>query len=385
MTPDDRIILALNSGSSSLKLGCFRAGELGEEALLLSGEAKGIGHDTGAIQLTDAQGATLFKQEHVCESQSEALQRLTHILQAHLPSPPMAVGHRVVHGGPKLREHQLITPEVLEQLEAATHLAPLHVPQALELIHQAEALYPQVPQIACFDTTFHSTMPAVATHLPVPAPLFEEGIQRYGFHGLSCESVVRRLAPAVPARLVIAHLGSGSSVTAVQEGRSLDTTMGLSPTGGLPMSTRSGDLDPEVMLYLLRNSQHLQSDLEQFVNRSCGLAGLSGGEADMQKLLSRSTQADTAASLAVDVFCTAVRKAVGSYAALLGGLDVVVFTGGIGANSRTIRDRVMQGLDFLFQHFQDDSIVVLEAREEQEIAFQCRRLLPSASTAASHG
>lgn len=370
---DTGIILALNSGSSSLKIGCYR-NHAGSEALLLTGSAEGIGRSEGKLRLQDANGASLVDQQHVCETQEQALDRLVASLQQHLPSAPVAIGHRVVHGGPHLREHQRIIPDVLTQLESAVHLAPLHIPQALSLIRAAERLFPNISQFACFDTTFHRTMPDRATHLPIPAPYFAEGVQRYGFHGLSCESVMRRHGPHPPARLIIAHLGNGSSVTAVQNGQSIDTTMGLSPTGGIPMGTRSGDLDPAVLLYMLRSGKLTPDALEDLVNHQCGLAGLSGGEPDMQQLLTREQAGDPAATLAIDVFCTAVRKTIGAYTALLGGLDMLVFTGGIGEHSQPIRDRITAGIPFLPPQGQTQ-INVLPAQEESEIAHHCRDLL----------
>ena len=373
MKPEAGIILALNSGSSSLKFGCYQS-EGSSERLLFSGSAEGIGRGEGSLRLRSAEGKTMLEQQHVCESQEEALNTLAAALQEHLPAPVDTIGHRIVHGGPKLREHQRITPAVLADLQAAVHLAPLHIPEALRLIGSATALYPDVPQFACFDTTFHRLMPEVATHLPVPARFFAQGVQRYGFHGLSCESVMRRLGPNPPSRIVIAHLGNGSSVTAVHDGRSVDTTMGMSPTGGVPMGTRSGDLDPAVLLYLLR-SEHLDADgLEAFVNHECGLAGLSGGEADMQALLGRADQGDRPAALAIDVFCTDVCKAIGGYAALLGGLDLLVFTGGIGQHSGPVRDRIAQHLGFLFGASSKGNLLVLPAEEEAEIARHCRVL-----------
>ena len=372
----DGMILALNSGSSSLKLGCFRLQDSSEQ-LVLTGSADGIGHSEGTLQLRDAKGATIVEQAHVSESQQQALARLAEALRSHLQEPIVAVGHRVVHGGPKLREHQRITPGVLDELSASVHLAPLHIPQALELIRQAQALFPETPQFACFDTTFHRTMPAVATHLPIPERFFEEGVQRYGFHGLSCESVMRRLGPTLPPQVVIAHLGNGSSVTAVKDGRSIDTTMGLSPTGGVPMGTRTGDLDPGVLLYILRKDGLNADQLESLVNHECGLAGLSGGEADMQELLRRVASGDNAAKLAVDAFCTDVLKAVGGYAALLGGLSLLVFTGGIGQHSQEVRDRITGRLGQLCGERSELRILVLAAEEELEIAHHCRELLVS--------
>ncbi len=373
--PAAHTILALNSGSSSLKVGCYQPSPTnrGEEQLILTGAADGIGRSEGKLSLKTADGTVLLEQPHLCESQEEALHRLIVAIGPHLPSPMAAVGHRVVHGGPKLREHQRITPAVLDDLQAAEDLAPLHIPQALKLIRKAEQLYPRIPQFACFDTTFHRSMPPVATHLPIPARLFAKGVQRYGFHGLSCESVMRRLGPQPPARVIIAHLGNGSSVTAVENGKSVDTSMGLSPTGGIPMSSRSGDLDPGVLLYLLRTEKPTPEALERLLDHDSGLAGLSGGESDMQELLKRVAANDAAATLAVDAFTTGVLKAVGAYTALLGGLDLLVFTGGIGEHSKEIRNRIVGRI----KHPEGDqpAIRVLPAQEELEIARHCRRLL----------
>ncbi len=391
LMPGTGTILALNSGSSSLKLGCYTPAADAQqgEQLLLTGTAEGIGRGEGKLRLTAPDGTTLLEQGHLCESQEQAFDRLAAALAPHLPAPPVAIGHRVVHGGPKLREHQRITPAVLADLQAATEFAPLHIPQALALIRKTAQSFPQIPQFACFDTTFHRTMPDVATHLPLPARLFAQGVQRYGFHGLSCESVVRRLGPQPPQRLIICHLGSGSSVTAVRDGRSLDTSMGLSPTGGIPMSTRSGDLDPGVLLYLLRTEKPTPDALEHMLDHDSGLAGLSGGESDMQELLKRTATPNppatqnpqnlqaALAALAVDAFCTGVLKAIGSYLALLGGLDLLVFTGGIGEHSQDIRNRILDRLSplGLGQNGGPTPIRVLGAQEELEIAYHCRRLL----------
>ncbi len=377
-TSNSGTILALNSGSSSLKLGCYQPSpqHSGEEELILTGAAEGIGRPEGKLSLRSANGTVLLDVSHLCESQDEALDRLAAALAQHLPAPVAAVGHRIVHGGPKLREHQRLTPAVLDELKAAEDLAPLHIPQALKLIRKAEQLYPGIPQFACFDTTFHRTLPPVATHLPIPARFFAEGVQRYGFHGLSCESVMRRLhreALQPPARVVIAHLGNGSSVTAVQNGQSLDTSMGLSPTGGIPMSSRSGDLDPGVLLYLLRTEKLTPETLEHLLDHDSGLAGLSGGESDMQALLKRVAANDAPATLAVEVFTTGILKAIGAYTALLGGLDLLVFTGGIGEHSEEIRNRILGRLNH--RPGGPPPARVLPAQEELEIAYHCRQLL----------
>jgi acetate kinase len=370
-------ILVLNSGSSSLKFALYGPGE-GDENLLLQGSAEGIGRDSGSLQLTSADGKVLLHQEHILESREDAFAKAVGAMREYLPQPPAGVGHRIVHGGPHLREHQPITPEVEAQLQAAVHFAPLHIPPALALLKLSREAFPQSAQFACFDTTFHRNMPAVAAHLPIPKKFFDEGVQRYGFHGLSYESLVHRLGDTLPAKAVFAHLGNGASVTAVLHGQSIDTSMGLTPTGGIPMGTRTGDLDPGVLLYLQRTAGLDVDALEKLVNGQCGLAGLSGGESDMQALLQRASAGDVDAELAVNAFCTAVCKQIGSYAALLGGLDLLVFTGGIGQHSAEVRKRICASLAFLGIHPDSEAATnlrVLPAEEEIQISRHCRRML----------
>ncbi len=371
-------ILVLNSGSSSLKFGVFAPGEQGETQTL-SGSAEGIGRPDGHLHLKASDGRSLLSEDNLFESQADALSRIAAAIQAAGAPPPVAIGHRIVHGGPKLREHTRLTPDVLAQLKAAEQLAPLHIPQALKLIEQARELYPELPQFGCFDTAFHSTMPDVAAVLPIPSRYREQGIIRYGFHGISYESVVRRLGKDLPGRAVFAHLGSGASLVAVRDGRSVDTTMGLTPTGGIPMGTRTGDLDPGVLLYLLRQEKLDAEALEVLVDKQSGLLGFCG-ESDMQALLQKESEGDAGAKLAVDAFCTAVRKAIGAYAALLGGVELLVFTGGIGEHSDAIRHRVCDGLGFLGIKLDPGeqakpTVRILPSGEEPQIALHCRKLL----------
>ena len=248
------LILVLNSGSSSLKFGVFTQGASDEEALL-TGSAEGIGRDTGTLKIFSRDGKPLVTRENTTESQSDALATVAKESPQYVHSAPIAAGHRVVHGGPNLVTHQLITPKLLDELRAATHFAPLHIPQALALIASAQENFPSAGQFACFDDAFHQTMPEIASHLPIPQKYFDAGIRRYGFHGLSYESLVHHFGAKLPARSIFAHLGNGASLCAVLNGKSIDTTMGLTPTGGIPMGTRSGDLDPGVLLYLLRNEK----------------------------------------------------------------------------------------------------------------------------------
>ncbi|HKN61419.1 MAG TPA: acetate/propionate family kinase [Candidatus Acidoferrales bacterium] len=339
----DTIILALNSGSSSLKFGLFTASH-DEVRPLCSGAAEGIGSNQGRFWIHGAKGEVLKDEPHAFAKQEEAVRAVAEA-SGRLPFPaPAAIGHRIVHGGPKLREHQKITPEVLTQLEAAASFAPLHVPIALSMIRQAQQHFPGVPQFACFDTAFHRTMPEAASRFALPRKFWDAGVRRYGFHGLSCESVLHRLGADVPPRMIIAHLGNGASITAIANGASIDTTMGLTPTGGIVMSTRTGDLDPGVLLYILRTSGSHVEELEELLDKESGLLGISGISGDM-RLLHQTP--DDPALCAVEIFCRTAKKAIGAFIAILGGLDLLVFTAGIGEHDAGVRAQICSGLDSL--------------------------------------
>jgi acetate kinase len=368
----DGLILVLNSGSSSLKFGIYRRIASDEEAVL-TGSAEGIGRASGTLNILSSDGTVLVRSERIHESQSDALTALAAAIKEHIHTAPVAVGHRVVHGGPHLLTHQLITPQVIDQLRAAVHFAPLHIPQALALITEAQAIFSSAAHYACFDDAFHRSMPEVASHLPIPQRYFDAGIRRYGFHGLSYESLVRRLGSRLPERAVFAHLGNGASLCALRNGRSIDTTMGLTPTGGIPMGTRSGDLDPGVLLYLMRNGKLGANELEDLLNHQSGLYALSSGESDVKALEERTVRNDPRAILALDVFATAVRKAIGAYVALLGGIDLLVFTGGIGEHSERIRSAATAGLGVL--GLTADKIQAVPTEEEKQIAFHCRAMM----------
>jgi acetate kinase len=367
-------ILVLNSGSSSLKFGVYRRGANDEEALL-SGSADGIGRDNGSLRIRAADGTSLLERKSSHESQSDALRALAEAMREH-SDMPAAVGHRVVHGGPKLTTHQIITPKLIEELQAATHFAPLHIPQALELIAAAQSIFPSAAHYACFDDAFHRTMPEIACRLPLPRSYFDAGIRRYGFHGLSYESLVAHFGANVPRRAIFAHLGNGSSLCALKDGASIDTTMGLTPTGGIPMGTRSGDLDPGVLLYLLRHDKFDADGLEDLLTHKSGLFGLSSGESDVKELEVQAQSGDADANLALDVFAVSVRKAIGAYIALLGGVDALVFTGGIGEHSERIRSAATAGLEEL--GLSADKIQVVPAQEERQMARHCRRMMTMA-------
>jgi acetate kinase len=366
------LILVLNSGSSSLKFGVYYRGANDEEPLL-TGSAEGIGHSNGSLHIRAADGTSLVQRERIHESQGDALAALAASLEAHIASTPVAVGHRVVHGGPELRRHQIITPQFLDQLRSAIHFAPLHIPQALSLIATAQSIFPSAAQFACFDDAFHQTIPEVASHLPLPQRYFDLGIRRYGFHGLSYESLVHILGAKLPERAIFAHLGNGSSLCALRNGISIDTTMGLTPTGGIPMGTRSGDLDPGVILYLLRNDKLDADRLEDLLNHQSGLFALSSGESDVKTLEERARANDPKARLTLDVFAVSVRKTIGAYMALLGGVDLLVFTGGIGEHSDSVRSAATNGLEVL--GLTADKIQIVPTQEERQIARHCREMM----------
>jgi acetate kinase len=308
---------------------------------------------------------------------------------------PDAVGHRVVHGGPRHTAPEKVTHELLASIAELVPYAPEHLPQALNAIRYAANELPGVFQVACFDTAFHSTMPPLAKLCPIPEEFRKQGVQRYGFHGLSYQYILSQLQAegdplARKGRIILAHLGHGASMAAVLDGRSIETTMGFSPAGGLVMSTRTGDLDPGVVLFLLQEG-HLDADaLRDMVNKKSGLLGVSGLSADMRDLLE--AEADNPqARLAVELFCYSARKHIGALVAALGGLDMIVFTGGIGLHSPEIRERIAAGLGFLglqLDHERNRNhsgvisqepskivVKVIETNEEVTIVREARRVL----------
>ncbi|HEY2845650.1 MAG TPA: acetate/propionate family kinase [Bryobacteraceae bacterium] len=377
----DSFILVINSGSSSLKFGLYARRE-NQERLVVDGSAENIGKPGGRIALRDSSDRVLGSESRDFASQSDALEHAAGLLAQFAPEKPCAIGHRVVHGGPQLVTHQRITPAMIEELRGCVHFAPLHIPTALELIEKAQRAYPQIPQFACFDTAFHRSLPESAARFALPGEFFDQGIRRYGFHGLSYESIVYQLGAKLPSRTVMAHLGSGASLAAVKEGKSVDTTMALTPTAGIPMATRSGDLDPGILLYLLRVKKMNADSLETLLNHDAGLRGLSGGESDMRKLESAAQGGDKKAQLAIDVFCMSVRKTIAAYAAVLQGLDLLVFAGGIGEHSAYIRGKICEGLQFLGIPPDEGSgsvrVQVVPSQEDLQIARHCRGLMGAA-------
>ena len=315
-------VLTLNRGSSSIKFALFT----------LSSSPRELSRGTVA------DGALEDPFDHV-------MQRVAAGVSQH---PLAAVGHRIVHGGLAFREPQAVTEAVIAALKALVHLAPNHLPDEIALIEAVRRREPGIEQIVCFDTAFHAGLPDVARRLPVAAEYAARGVQRYGFHGLSYTFLMDELwrRGGAPRRVVLAHLGSGSSLAAVCDGRSIDTTMGFTPIGGVVMSTRTGDLDPGVYTAIARLRGFDADQLEEELSRRSGLAALANGVTDMRELLAREAT-DASCRLAVAVYAYEIKKRVGAFAAALGGLDALVFSGGIGEHAAVVRARICEGLDFL--------------------------------------
>jgi acetate kinase len=343
-------ILVINSGSSSIKFSLFDSGA-GEPRSLFEGEVTGIGGAKATFHFRDANGQDLSggRDEVKAQTPVEAIGLVVDAVSgAGLPKLE-AVGYRVVHPGAKLKEHVWIDEAVMKDLQEAVVFAPLHDPVVIEVIKDMMAKFPDIPHYACFDTVFHETMPEAATTFPIPAEYRAQGVRRYGFHGLSCESIVRQLHASkeikFPGRMVIAHLGSGCSVTAVVDGCSVDTTMGLTPTGGVVMGTRPGDLDPGLMVYLMRQMERKVTALEKMLNHDAGMVALSEMPNDMKAIREAAARGDAKARLAVQIFTRSVKKAVGGFMALMGGVDAVVFAGGIGEHDARSRAEILSGLE----------------------------------------
>lgn len=339
------VILSFNGGSSSDKFALHRLSAQGEK-LMAEGAAEGIGTGGGRLWIRDGQAKTLSDAARNFPRSSDALSALFDEMdRLRLPRPD-AIGHRIVHGGPNHFAPERVTPELIEALRAVIPFAPLHLPDEIAGIEAVAARFADRPQVACFDTGFHRRMPEVARRFAVPRALWDEGICRYGFHGISYEYIMETLGPAAPARVVIAHLGNGASMAAVRDGRPADTTMGFTPTGGFMMGTRSGDLDPGLMVYLINRKGYDGRGLERLVNHESGLLGVSAVSSDVKTLLGKRA-AEPNAALAIEMFCYQVRKAIGALAAVLGGLDLLVFTGGIGERAAAIRFEVCRGLEYM--------------------------------------
>ena len=369
MAEERKTVLALNCGSSSLKFGVYQATPDEAEAVC-EGEAEEVGGRGGSFWFRRGDGDRVTDERGLPDHQAALELALGLIAKAGEPRIE-AVGHRIVHGGPKIRSHTLLNQENRKELEAACEYAPLHMPASLAVLDAAERKLPGVPQAICLDTAFHRTMPDVARTYALPGAVREMGVERYGFHGLSLESIVSQLR-RVPERLVVAHLGSGASVTAIRGGKSVDTTMGLTPTGGVIMGTRPGDLDPGALVFLMRHGYGDADRLEDLLDHRSGLLGASGLTNDVREL-ERQRQANQDADLALRMFAYSVRKAIAGMAAALGGVELVVFTGGIGEHSEQVREEIMEGLKFL--NGGGLEVSVLPSQEDGQIAKNTARLL----------
>ena len=335
-------ILCVNAGSSSLKV-AVRVAPAGPP--LAGGAVEAIGGDDARLWLQGADGAIVLDERHSVEDHARATSLALGGLERIGAPVPDAVGHRIVHGGRRFVGATRIDGSVLAELRTLVGLAPLHLPPQIDAIEAVAARAPGLPQVACFDTAFHRRMPEIAQRFPLPEWAWESGICRYGFHGLSFEHVADVLGGAC-GRVVIAHLGNGASLAAVRDGAPLDTTMAFTPAAGIMMGTRPGDLDPGVLVHLARHRGMGPAEIDRLINLESGLVGVSGTTSDMRGLLEART-GDPRAALAVDMFCRSARKAIGALAAVLGGLDQLVFTGGIGERAGVIRDEICRGLEHL--------------------------------------
>jgi acetate kinase len=344
MSDNIAYLLTVNAGSSSVKLAVFAANNSAEK--IAEAMVANIGLPTASLTADD-QTTSIAAKDHTA-----AASILLEWVAAQIAAEQVvAIGHRIVHGGPKYYQAQLVTSELFAHLQELTAFDPAHLPMELQLIETFSQLMPDAQQVVCFDTAFHHNLPTRARLLPVPRNLEAKGVRRYGFHGLSYAFILEELRrvegdAAANGRVIIAHLGSGASLAALQDGKCIDTTMSMTPASGIPMSTRSGDLDPGLLLYLARTLGYDANRLNHMANFESGLLGISETTADMKELLEIEAS-DQRAKDAVDIFCYHVKKSIGSLAAALGGLNTLVFTGGMGENAPKIRSRVCDGLEFL--------------------------------------
>ena len=346
-------ILVLNAGSSSIKFSLFPGEQRPtRQDLFCEGECAGLG-DRVHFTAKNGVGAPLLD-EYLNQgvTHEDALAALLHWIGDPVSQRRLiAVGHRVVHGGPKYSQPQRITPEMLEELRGLSPFDPEHLPEEILLTEEFHRRFPALPQVACFDTAFHHDMPRVAQILPIPRHYEAQGVRRYGFHGLSYSYLMGELdrvagTEAAQGRVILAHLGNGASLAAVHHGKSVDTSMSFTPAAGVPMSTRTGDIDPGLVWYLTQTGQMDAKGFNKMVNFKSGLLGVSETSSDMRDLLEHEKQ-DVRAAEAVALFCYQVKKWIGAFAAALGGLDTLVFAGGIGENAPTVRGRICDGLGFL--------------------------------------
>ncbi|GAA3990709.1 acetate/propionate family kinase [Mucilaginibacter dorajii] len=337
-------ILSINCGSSSLKFSLYQSGSLLQEC---SGNVDTIG-STGSSLTIYKDGKSVLQQSSGFKNLDGAVKAVINWLKtSEYKNSLLAIGHRLVQGGPDHREPELITDELINNLQAFVYLAPNHLPDEVRTIKTFGRAFPGLQQVACFDTAFHRNMPDEAKYYPLPAKYREQGLLHYGFHGLSYEYIMHQIdrKHIKVSKIIIAHLGNGASMAAVKNGICIETTMGLSPIGGLVMGTRSGDLDPGVILFLLKQGKLTTAQLDKLLSKESGLKAIAG-KSDVQELLQLEAE-DPKARVAITVFCYQARKFIGSLTAAMGGMDMLVFTGGIGENSEIIRERICGELGFL--------------------------------------
>jgi acetate kinase len=346
-------VLVLNSGSSSIKFAIYEAAN-GEPRRLIEGAVDGIGLDLGKFWIKDAEGNKLLDENPPMRNRAMAFTLVADALHSGKFPAPAAIGHRTVCGGPTIKENQPLTPALIDEIDGYAPLAPLHTPIGVYIMREALRLFPGTPNFAVLDTYFHRTMPEVATRLPIPAEYAAMGVRRYGYHGISYESIVHQLQPHLPEKLIVAHLGNGASISAILHGQCLDTSMGLTPTGGIISGTRTGDIDPGVVLFMLRkiaeraeNVSMAADMLEAAIGKQAGLLGISELGNDMRDLREAIDAGNEKARLAVDKFNWTIVKWIGGFVAELGGLDMLVFTGGIGENDINTRAEICSGLGAL--------------------------------------
>ena len=359
MTQTDERILTLNGGSSSIKFAVFSVDEKNALCRSLKGGIEQIGTTKTIFHAKGAKSSDDISRALPNADHAAVVAELTEWLGGRRGTDRLtAIGHRIVHGGPKYSKPQLITAEIVEELRRLSPIDPEHLPEEMALAQAFQIRFPELPQIACFDTAFHHDLPRVAQMLAIPRRYESLGVRRYGFHGLSYTFLmdeIGRLAgkEASKGRVVLAHLGSGASLAAVRDGKPVDTSMSFTPTAGLPMATRSGDLDPGLFSYLAQIDNLDADSFNKMVSTRSGLLGMSETSSDMRDLLDQEKQ-DARAAEAVALFCYQVRKWIGAFAAALGGLDMLVFAGGIGENSSVVRSRICTGLGFLGVHIDEN-------------------------------
>ena len=350
MKPANPHILTINGGSSSIKFALFEFGDSLHR--MLEGGIDRIGLPDATLQVKGLNPAGNISRSIAAADRTVAIGILMDWLEEHCARDALtAVGHRIVHGGPNYSQPQRITPAMLEELHRISSFDPEHLPEEIQLTEALHHRFPDLPQVACFDTAFHHDLPRVAQMLAIPRRYEAQGVRRYGFHGLSYEFLMAELSrldgtAAAQGRVILAHLGNGASLAAVHHGKPVDTSMSFTPTAGVPMSTRSGDLDPGLLGYLARTEQMSVKQFNRMVHFQSGLLGISETSADMRDLLDRELE-DMRAAEAIALFCYQVKKWIGAFAAALGGVDTLVFAGGIGENAPTVRSRICDGLGFL--------------------------------------